>query len=473
MPHDLEPPDWLDDGAPIPDGPPDFGDAYHPSRTKAQARRTAASYQSEKPIVDPQITFPVMAAAKKKGDVSHSPSQKHEENTRALIDAYGINVRWNLMRHSLEVTIPGFTPEDERAENASLAMLESIIVRRGLSVDHSGRHILTMARSYHPVRDWMRSRAWDGTDRLPELMATLQLAPHADPELAGLLITRWLVSCAVAVLPQIAGQRPFTPQGVLTLQGAQGKGKTEWFKSLAPAGSGWIQAGEFIDPHNRDNVQQATSHWIVEMGELDATFKKSDVAALKAFITKERDVYRSAYAKREERVPRRMVLAATVNPQSFLVDVTGNRRWWTVPIVGLTWQHEIDIQQMWAQVALMAERGDPWWLNDAELQLLNTGNRQYEIQDSAIDDLWETWHPVALSDVLKIPRVTLSEIWAALPGREHRERKPADTKMLLAALRDAGLEVGRTHNISTFRVELVNAGQRESWRDRSRWYAGD
>jgi putative DNA primase/helicase len=72
-------------------------------------------------------------------------------------------------------------------------------------------------------------------------------------------------------------------------------------------------------------VMSAVSHWVVELGELDSTFKKSDVSVLKAFITRRQDKLRRPYARRDSVFPRRTVFAGTVNDYQFLHDNTGNR----------------------------------------------------------------------------------------------------------------------------------------------------
>lgn len=408
-------------------------------------------------IEHPHILWPVPVAPKAKDDAPKNvPAPKYIENTAALLDAYRIHVRWNLMRHTLEVQIPNFSPAGERSENANLSTLIGLATRCGLTQIHVMDHLNTLAREYHPVRDWINSRAWDGTDRIADLMNTLKMPADSDTELAGVLITKWLVSCAAAVMPANLTGRPFTPQGVLTLQGAQGKGKTEWFKSLAPPHSGWIMAGRILDPHDRDSVQQATSHWIVELGEVDATFKRADVAALKAFITQDFDVYRAAYARREERTPRRTVLGATVNRKNFLVDETGNRRWWTVPVQDIVWQHDIDTQQLWAQVAQMVAAGAAWWLTDTEQAQLAGNNKQHEMRDPLVDDLWETWRLPAVASTIAPPRVTLSEIWRALPGRENKTRSRGEAATLLTALREVDAEnTTKRDGLPTFRVELI------------------
>lgn len=484
MPHDLEPPDWLDDGAPLPDGPPEYEDFEQRSprrkREKPEFDPTSdAGYLAMAQLQDhPYIVWPKPFKAKKEGDAdSKAPNPRFVENTAALLDAYKIRVRHNLMRHGFEFTIAGFQPAAERAENATMEKLLSLAHRHGLQKTVVLGHLHELARDYHPVYDWICSRPWDGADRFPELWATLQLPEHSSDEDRGvgyMLLKRWLVSCAAAVRPHVPGRKPFTPQGVLTLQGAQGRGKTEWMKALAPPDSEWVYAGFVLDPHDKDSIQQVTSYWIVELGEVDATFKRSDASALKGFITKDKDVYRRSYARGEERVPRRTVLGATVNRKEFLVDETGNRRWWTIPISGITWQHDIDMQQLWAQAFAMAERGEPYWLTADEQEWLRKTNRQFEMRDPLIDDLWETWREVAVSSVTNPPRVTLTEIWRALPGCEYKRRQHKDTATLLQALRDADTENRMLlHGNATFRVELVNAGQRESWRGQSRWNGGE
>ena len=454
--------------------PPEPDQGYSPLLTDLEGEFAANAYLAQSKRHHPEIEWPVKTPPRKKGDVTFAPSQKHIENTARMIDAYGISVRWNLMRHGLEITIPDFNPPAERAENATLAMLLALADRRGLKKEAVLDHALILARDYHPVRDWFNSKSWDGRTRLADFIGTLQMpGDESERQFAGTLITRWLVSCAAAVLPPVSGQRPFTPQGVLTLQGAQGKGKTEWFKSLAPSGSGWISAGFVLDPKDRDSVQQATSHWIVELGEVDATFKRSDASALKGFITKAEDVFRSAYARREERTPRRTVLGATVNRQSFLIDETGNRRWWAIPIEGVTWNHEIDMQQLWAEVAMMAMRGDPWWLTGDETATLGQSNRQFELSDPLIEDLWDTWQVVKLYPLQTPPRVGLAEIWSALPGREHKTRQRGDSAAISAALRDAdAMNDTKTNGLATFRVERIRQAtgyqQQDRWRDDNR-----
>jgi predicted P-loop ATPase len=119
--------------------------------------------------------------------------------------------------------------------------------------------------------------------------------------------------------------KPVGADGVLVLQGEQGCGKTRFFTVIAITPN-WFAEGVSIDIDKKDTVIQATGCWIAELGELDATLKREQ-SALKAYLTAARDAYRLPYARAAVRRPRRTSFCATVNPENFLNDDTGSRRY--------------------------------------------------------------------------------------------------------------------------------------------------
>jgi putative DNA primase/helicase len=121
---------------------------------------------------------------------------------------------------------------------------------------------------------------------------------------------------------------------------------------------------------------------MVELGELDATFRKSDIAQLKAFITRSKDTLRRAYAKLESHYARRTVFFASVNPRQFLHDPTGNRRYWTISCEAIDHKHGLDMQQVWAEVyESLYRKGERWFLTPDEMACLNDHNKDFEVLD--------------------------------------------------------------------------------------------
>lgn len=305
------------------------------------------------------------------------------ENTVTLLRAYGIACRYNEMSRRIELHIPGMQFTSDNRANAAVSQIKSLARRVGLPVSELGEYIVAIAEAnrYHPVRDWISSAPWDGRSRLQDLFDTL-VVDYEYLEHRDALLRRWLVSAVAAAFCET----PEKFEGVLTLQGEQGIGKTSWLLALAPAETGAVLDGFTLDPDNKDSVLQFNAHWIVELGELDGVFRKSDVAKLKSFLSKKDDALRRAYAAMESYYKRRTVSAATVNGDAFLVDATGNRRWWTVPVRRIQFNHGIDMQQLWAEVLTLYRAGEQWWLTDAESQELRRVNGQHE-QVSPVDEL--------------------------------------------------------------------------------------
>ena len=69
--------------------------------------------------------------------------------------------------------------------------------------------------------------------------------------------------------------------------------------------------------------------WALELPELGA-LHKSDHNAAKAFMRKQHDDVRMAYARRVKPFPRKCVMWGTTNDEKFLRDPTGNRSYWVI-----------------------------------------------------------------------------------------------------------------------------------------------
>lgn len=245
-----------------------------------------------------------------------------------------------------------------------------------------------MRHPVNPIADWISSRPWDGVDRLPELYATVETAEGYPSYLKGWLLHRWLLAATAAAL--VNGRR-FHGRGVLTLQGPQGIGKTTWIANLAPAGPLRDEKRDHhMDGSNKDSILGAIAHWIVEIGELESSFRK-DVARLKGFLTGDCDKVRPPYARSEVEYDRRTVFAATVNDEAFLVDQTGNSRFWTIAVERLDYAHAVDTQQVFAQLKVEFEAGEQWWLTPTEEEALTRYNLRHRavsaIRERILDNI--------------------------------------------------------------------------------------
>jgi len=381
------------------------------------------------------IDWPKSKVVKRKGqDDAVVPLKGWPENTAAMLDAYRATVRYNTMTHTVELRCKGVTPIAERVEGVMADWFATVATRHGLSVPDATAHLSLLADAYHPVLEWLDDVQHDGVSRIDDVLRTVS----ADDPLAAVLIRRWLLACVAAL-----EVRDFRPPGVLVLQGPQGCGKTTWISELLPSDvrPGAMLLGAHLQPSDRDSVQQITSRWIVELGELDATMRKADVAAMKAFIDRPADTYRSAYARREETIPRRTMLAATVNPEAFLFDTTGNRRYWTVRVRSCDWQAlaAIDRRQLWRELLEMVRREpQSYRLTRDEEAALARSNERHEVESAIAADIWQHWQPGPAGDGDNGWR-TLTEIMREIPAFERAKISKYDRNEAAQALRDAGV----------------------------------
>jgi len=298
-------------------------------------------------------------------------------NFQHLLRQYNIAVKYNVIKKKLEIVVRGPTGSFDNRDNVLLAQISSIAALNGFPTGQIPNLLLAVGdRALHnPVADWIKSTPWDGVDRRQAFYDTLVEREDFPKGLKETLMYRWALSpVAAALMPS-----GFRCRGVLTLQGAQGIGKTAWVSSLVPdpvLRSHVVLLNHHLDGGNKDSITTAVSHWLVEIGELDGSFKK-DIARLKGFLTADSDKVRRPYGRLDSEYPRRTVFCATVNDANFLVDATGNSRWWTIPVAKINYDHGIDMQQLFAQLAIDFENDAQWWLAQDEERNLEEHNKQH------------------------------------------------------------------------------------------------
>lgn len=302
------------------------------------------------------------------------------ENLEHMLCCYGVNVRYNVIRKSVEILVPGASYSADNAQKAALARVTSLCGRNRMPKAELDQFLVDIAdrNQFNPALTWISSRKWDGRSRLADLYATIEPEAAFDKSVRDLLVRRWLISAvAAASLPS-----GFRSKGVLVFSGRQSIGKTAWFVRLLPDDlRSLAKEGAIIDPANKDTIISAISHWLVELGEVDATFRRSDIAHLKAFISQSADKVRLPYGRRDDEYPRRTVFFASVNESDYLIDDTGNTRWWTIPVRRLNYAHGIDMQQLWAEILTLYQNGERWWLDadeERKLEEINSRHRRVD-----------------------------------------------------------------------------------------------
>lgn len=328
------------------------------------------------------------------------------ENLTSLMRQLEITLRYNVISKNVEVLVPGASGSRDNRDNATLATVLSECEKVRMPTRHVPQFLLSLADQnlFNPVMTWVSSRPWDGVSRLEDFYATVVEAEDTPAEMKKLLMRKWLIQAVAAA----ASPDGIAAQGILTFTGEQNIGKTTWFRRLAPVELDLVKTGLTLDLKSKDSILTALRYWLVELGEVDATFRKSDISALKSFVTQDTDNIRRPYAMSESCYGRRTVFGASVNDEEFLSDPTGNRRFWTIHAVAYQLDHTVDMQQLWAEVYGLWKGGEAFHLDQGQVDRLNTHNAQFAVTSPVFERLagafdWEgakAWDWVTVTQAL-------------------------------------------------------------------------
>ena len=216
--------------------------------------------------------------------------------------------------------------------------------------------------SYHPVRDFLNSLTWDGTERIRYCLHHF-LGAEAD-EYTFQALRLFLLG---------AIHRAFRPgckfEVMLCLVGGQGAGKSTFFRLLAGKDEWFSDDLRKLDDENV--YRKLQGHWIIEMSEMIATANAKSIEEIKSFLSRQKEVYKIPYETHPADRLRQCVFGGTSNAMDFLpLDRSGNRRF--LPVQVCPEQAEVHIledeaasrvylQQVWAE-AMTIYRAGGWKL---------------------------------------------------------------------------------------------------------------
>jgi hypothetical protein len=338
-------------------------------------------------FVDPEFEFPVLTTAKRGGVEVLVPSPAASANFDFLISKAAKRAPLMFYRNEINGQLYVGEKEGQPISDALVNELYSDAANHGLARDKAliQAAIDRATLDYNPVKDMVESVEWDGKDRIAELFSTLQLSSLANeadiPFYRDVLFKRWLLAAVKRVYI------PGAENGVLIFIGEQGTGKSRWFNKLA--GAFWQNGFSDgpIDPNNKDSQAILIDSFIHHTGEFDYTTSSRHVGALKDYFNKAKVTFRRPYEKFATSKQTICNFCATVNPGKFLQDVTGNRRFYVIPVERANSDYTIDMQQLAAQVRTLVLDGEITYLEKHEIDRLNKLNENYLYQEDFIERL--------------------------------------------------------------------------------------
>ena len=173
----------------------------------------------------------------------------------------------------------------------------------------------------------------------------------------------------------------------LILEGPQGSRKSTALRTLA----GEFFTDELADLGSKDAALQICGDLIVEISELDS-LARSEIASIKAFMSRSADRFRPPFGKRVVECPRQCVFAGTVNHTEYLRDETGARRFWPVRCGFVDVERLAgDRDQLWAEAKARFSSGEKWWLDTSELIEITRQEQATRYQSDPWEEVIAPW----------------------------------------------------------------------------------
>jgi putative DNA primase/helicase len=216
--------------------------------------------------------------------------------------------------------------------------------------------VYATVRKRHKLKEYLTALKWDGVPRLDTLL--VDYFGTEDTEYTRMVIRKTLTAAIARVMnPGVKFDN------MLILSGPQGVGKSTFFGIL---GKEWY-SDSLATFEGKDASELIQGYWIIEAGELTG-FNKSEMNAVKQFLSKKTDVYRAPYGRRTGEFPRSCIVVGTTNDTEFLKDRTGNRRFWPVDVgkqqatKSVFKQLPEEVDQIWAEAFMRYRIGEKLYL---------------------------------------------------------------------------------------------------------------
>jgi predicted P-loop ATPase len=345
-------------------------------------------------------------------------------------DKFFDGLQFNALTYAPERVIAGkilpWTDANDASARAHCELKYGIHNREKLD---DALRIVLASKTYHPIQNIINSIKWDGKDRISELLIKwlkCEDSPYAREVsrliFAGGIHRLYHAGCKFDDVPVLIGTQ-------------QGEGKSTFVRWLAIDDRYFTEISEF---EGQKGIEAIEGSWICEIAELLAVTKTKEQEAVKAYITKQNDRYRRPFDRRTTDHPRQCIFIGTTNKQQFLIDKTGNRRFYPLRVKSSGYDlfdHETEIReeimQCWAEA--LHKIKTPFMKPCADNKL------KAVIKDHQNEALEEDYRETLIEDYLIDKReVCVFEIWKKALRNEYSQPTRKDSADIVLMLQATG-----------------------------------
>jgi len=239
---------------------------------------------------------------------------------------------------------------------------------------------------YAPFKEYILNLPkWDGTDYIKQWCEQVQLKNEKKYRkyfVKG--FTKWFVALVVSLVNDIPS-RKFINQTCLIFSGKQGAYKSTFMDNLLP--EAWrlrYYLAGIYDFHKEEHQKYLGQKVLINLEEL-AAFNRGDIEAIKTRITQPVVSLRLKWGKEDTYFKRRASFVGTTNDKEFLMDLTGTRRFFVVPIDKIYIDDNLDIGKLYSQALQLYKGGFKYWFDEDDIGEIEEMNEDFTMKSMEED----------------------------------------------------------------------------------------
>jgi len=365
---------------------PDFAEAEqvahsHCHSVKAGTFWYLAQQSGYKPHrIVPQVVQADAPTKIERGEIAPLKKLEANELLDQLRDAN--NLRYNIFTQQIE----------RKSSNGDYKVLENAEHYYLEIADHGGKIskevaldcLVKIAKSnpYDPIRNYLDHVANHIQPTYIDRLASTYLRP-GDAEQSEPTLFDHMIRCTLIAAVRRIYEPGSKHDNATVLMGEQGARKSSFWAAIG----GDFFSDALRDISSKDDLMVLHRSWIMEWAELDHVTSKKHAGQVKAFLSQSTDMFRVPYGKATEAFPRRCIIVGSTNRDSgFLVDETGNRRFWVIPVT-CTLQKPIDVPALymerdaiWSAAVAAYRNGEPSVLTAEQEAMVAEQNQDYLVE---------------------------------------------------------------------------------------------
>ena len=323
--------------------------------------------ENKEPPTAMNYNYFVHTKENKKGEITGIKSTY--ENFEIMCKYYGIEVAYDKIGKD---KINSY----EQDANSFVTTIKSLMalnnMDKGMGKEFCDKMALLNEKNIFKVT--MDNTIWDGVSRLEEFYNTIEV----DKELEGtrnLYLLKWCQQMLYQAL--FEGDKKIA-RNILILKGKQNIGKSTWVKQLLPLNlQKYIGQGMALNTNDDMSKLAVLKNLIVELAELEQSFKKTDINQFKSFFGVTKDTINIKYVAEPVTFERTTSFIGTINDDTFLKDRSGSTRFLVLLVNKLNGFHKIDMLQLYKEILETTDYCN-FELNEVERESQREINEEFE-----------------------------------------------------------------------------------------------